>query len=588
MLLASVAALAVLCGPAGAQPGTITTRAGSGSYGFSGEGGAAGAAQLDTVYALAADAEGNLFVADSWNHRVRKVAPDGRITTVAGTGEEGFAGDGGQATAARLSCPRGLAVDGQGNLFIADSGNARVRKVGRDGVITTVAGSGTEGFSGDNGRATAAQLKVPRGLAVDSRGNLYIADSWNCRVRRVAPDGTITTVAGKGTYGYKGDGGRAVDAELGAVQGLALDAQGNLYISDPYNHCVRKMLPDGRIRTAAGGGGYGTGGDGVLGESCQLRYPRGVAVDAQGNLYIADSANHRVRKVTPGNAIGTVAGSGAWGYEGDGAAAGCAQFNYPYALATDARGVLYIADARNYRVRASLLETAIPRPTVSAGGVVNAASSRAPVAPGSLISIYGQGLTSGRCGATALPLSTSLGSASVTAGGRALPLTYVSGGQINAQLPSDLAPGRASLKVSYSAVESAAVEFEVAARAPGVFMWGDGRGAILNQDYSLNMPEAPAARGSVATLYATGQGRVDPGVPDGAAASADPLSRTSSNPEVSVGGAPAQVLFSGLAPGFVGLWQINIVVPQSAPVGSDVPVRVAFGSASNEVKMAVR
>jgi adhesin/invasin len=177
----------------------------------------------------------------------------------------------------------------------------------------------------------------------------------------------------------------------------------------------------------------------------------------------------------------------------------------------------------------------------------------------------------------------------VSVAGRALPLVYVSASQINAQLPSDLPPGKAQLRVSLAAVESAPVDLEVASAAPGIFTWGDGRGAILNQDASLNTPETPAARGSAAIVYATGQGKVEPPVPDGTPASAEPLSGTSALPEVTVGGAPAQVLFSGLAPGFVGLWQMNIVVPQGAPTGANVPVRVALGGGvSNEVKMAVR
>jgi len=168
-------------------------------------------------------------------------------------------------------------------------------------------------------------------------------------------------------------------------------------------------------------------------------------------------------------------------------------------------------------------------------------------------------------------------------------LTYVSAGQINAQAPADLLAGRVSLKVTYSGVESAAVDLDVTPTAPGLFLWGDARGAILNQDFTLNTPQNPAARGAAVILYATGQGKVDPEVADGTASPADPLARTPALPEVTVGGVPAQVGFSGLAPGFVGLWQINVVVPQSAPAGDNIPVRIALGGAvSNEGRLAVR
>jgi uncharacterized protein (TIGR03437 family) len=569
--------------------GGITTIAGTGIYGLSGDQGPATAARLDTAQALAIDAQGAVYIADLWNHRVRKFTPGGSITTVAGTGEAGYAGDGGSAALARLAWPRGLAVDSQGNLYIADTGNSRVRKIVPGGTISTVAGTGEAGYAGDGGQATAAKLNGPRGLAVDAKGNLYIGDGWNFRVRRVAPDGTISTIAGTGVHGASGDAGPASGAQVGVVQSIAVDAQGNLFLADVYNHRVRKIAPSGSITTVAGGYGYGSGGDGGAAESSQLSYPKGLAVDNQGNLFIADAQNHRIRKVTPKGTVSTVAGIGVKGFSGDSGPASCAQLQYPFGIAVDPQGALVIADLRNYRVRKAAIAEVTTRPIVPAAALVSAASGRGPLAPGSLVSIYGQWLAAATCSATALPLSASLGGASVLVGGKPLPLVYVSAAQINAQLPADVPAGRASASVTCGGLLSDSIDFDVVASAPALFQVGQNRGAILNQDYSLNTADKPAARGSAVIIYATGQGQVTPAVTDGEPAGADPLSVTPTNPTVTIGGVAAPVLFSGLAPGFVGLWQVNATVPATAPTGSSVPVRLTMGSvASSEVTMAVR
>ncbi len=386
--------------------GAITTVAGDGTKGYSGDGGAATAAQLSGPSGVAVDGSGNLYIADWSNQRIRKVDADGVITTVAGDGTYGFGGDGGAATAAQLSSPSGVAVDGSGNLYIADRSNRRIRKVDADGVITTVAGDGTYGFGGDGGAATAARLRNPTGVAVDGSGNLYIADSFNHRIRKVDAatenistaagassggadggpaiqarltqplgaavdgsgnlyiadsfnqrirkvdaDGVITTVAGDGTYGYSGDGGAAAAAQLDFPQGVAVDGSGNLYIADSFNQRIRKVDADGAITTVAGDGTYGFGGDGGAATAAQLGSPYGVAVDGSGNLYIADSFNHRIRKVDTGGAITTVAGDGTEGYSGDGGAAAAAQLNFPQGVAVDGSGNLYIADQGNRRIR---------------------------------------------------------------------------------------------------------------------------------------------------------------------------------------------------------------------------------------------
>lgn len=336
------------------QGGTIEIVAGAGPWGFSGDGGSATDARLWAVRGLALDSKGNLFVADTWNQRVRKVSPAGIITTVAGSGPVGpgagrFSGDGGPATQAALNWPQGVAVDSAGNLFVAEWRNHRVRRVSPDGKIATVAGTGKQGFSGDGGPATAAALSGPSGLAVDRGGNLYIADFHNGRVRKVSANGMIATVAGGGTAD-PGDGGPATAAVLPTPAGLAVDRTGNLFVTSPSSHRVRKVSPNGTITTVAGsspGGGRAGGfsGDGGPATKAQLNSPDAVAVDRVGNLYISDNGNHRVRKVSPDGTITTVAGGGTRGLV-DGIAATAATLD-PFGVVVDPEGNLLVADNSN-------------------------------------------------------------------------------------------------------------------------------------------------------------------------------------------------------------------------------------------------
>ena len=335
-----------------ASTGVITTVAG----GFIGDGGLATSASLNGPLGVAVDAPGNLFIADFSNQRIRRVdGATGIITTVAGDGASGFSRDGGPAISASLSDARGVAVDASGNLFIADTGNNRVRRVDAStGIITTVAGDGTAGFSGDGGPATSASLRFPAGTAVDPSGNLFIADGLNNRIRRVdAATGTITTVAGNGAFGFSGDGGPATDASLRFPRGVAVDASGNLLIADASNHRIRRVdASTGVITTVAGDGGSGFSGDGGPATSASLNLPAGVAVDALGNLFIADTSNHRVRRVDASTGvITTVAGDGLRGFSGDGGPATSASLRDPFGVAVDGSGNLVIADFFNHRVR---------------------------------------------------------------------------------------------------------------------------------------------------------------------------------------------------------------------------------------------
>jgi uncharacterized repeat protein (TIGR02543 family) len=332
----------------------INTVAGTGTAGYSGDGLAATSAQLNYPKGVAVDSSGNLYIADQLNHRIRKVATDGTISTVAGTGTAGYSGDSGVATSAQLNTPLGVAVDSSGNLYIADNSNNRIRKVAAiDGKISTVAGTGAYGYSGDGGAATSAQLKSPNGVAVDSNFNLYIADYQNNRIRKVtAADGTISTVAGTGTAGYSGDGGAATSAQLQYPQGVAVDSNFNLYIGDSTNNRIRKVAAiDSTISTVAGTGTAGYSGDGLAATSAMLNSPIGVTVDSSGNLYIADYMNVRIRKVAMDGTISTVAGTGSAGYSGDGIAATSAKLQYATGVALDSNGNLYIADFFNHRIR---------------------------------------------------------------------------------------------------------------------------------------------------------------------------------------------------------------------------------------------
>jgi PKD repeat protein len=349
LLLLALATFAVLAptGARGVSGGdTITTIAGTGTPGFSGDGGQATSAQLNHPWGVVVDGQGTVYVGDKDNNRVRKVS-GGIITTVAGNGTPGFSGDGGQATSAQLHYPESLALDATGSLYIADYGNHRVRKLS-NGIVTTVAGDGTPGYSGDGGQATSAELRYPAGVAVDAQGNLYIADAGNDAIREVS-GGVITTVAGNGTAGSSGDGGPATAAQLDFPDGVAVDARGNLYIADSNNNRVREVS-GGVITTVAGNGTPGFSGDGGQATSAQLSDPEDVAVDKQGNLYIADWANSRIRKVA-GGIITTIAGTGVAGFSGDGGPATSAQLYNEVGLAVDPQGSLFVLDFNNARLR---------------------------------------------------------------------------------------------------------------------------------------------------------------------------------------------------------------------------------------------
>jgi sugar lactone lactonase YvrE len=357
--------------------GIISTVAGNGTGTYAGDGGAATSASLHYPTGVALDVVGNLYIADQVNQRIRKVNPNGTISTVAGTGNSGYSGDGGAAGNAGLSAPFGVTLDAVNNLYIGDQCNNRIRVIGTNGIISTVAGNGTGApssgaFSGDGAAATNASLFYPQGVVLDYSGNLYIADQKNCRIRKVDTNGIITTVAGTNSAGYSGDGGAATAANLWNPTGVALDTAGNLYIADATNNRIRKVDTNAIITTVAGNAGRGYSGDGGASISASLYSPSGMVVDGLGNLYIADAGNNRVRKVGTNGIITTVAGTNSPGYSGDGGAATNARLYYPIGVALDASGNLYIADKNNNRIREVLLYATYPTLTLNDVGAGNA------------------------------------------------------------------------------------------------------------------------------------------------------------------------------------------------------------------------
>ena len=338
------------------RPGVITTLAGTGVAGFSGDGGPATSAALDHPHFVMVDGSNNVLIADTNNHRVRRVAAGtGIVTTLAGMGLAGFGGDDGPATSGMLFYPHGLALDGSGNVLISDTQNHRVRRVAAGtGVITTLAGNGFARFGGDGGPATSANLQNPVAQTFDSSGNLLIADQYNHRIRRVAAGtGIITTLAGTGSAEYGGDGGPATSAALRFPFGLAMDGGGNLLIADRVNHRIRRVTLDtGLISTVAGTGTSGFSGDGGPATNASLNMPHTVIVDDSGDMLIADTNNQRIRRVSAGSSIiSTLAGTGLRNYDGDGGPAMSASIDIPIGLALDASGNLLIADVYNSRIR---------------------------------------------------------------------------------------------------------------------------------------------------------------------------------------------------------------------------------------------
>jgi sugar lactone lactonase YvrE len=425
---------------------------------------------LERPAGVAFDAAGNLYIAETNNQEIRRVDTTGVLTTVAGTGVQGFGGDGGAAVAALLDSPSGVAFDAAGNLYIADAHNQRIRKITAvTGVITTIAGTGEAGFAGDGGAATAAELCLPTAVAVDGAGDVFVSDTGNHRVREIvatgAQAGTIVTVAGSGVQGFSGDGGPATAAAIDSPDGLAVGATGLLYLADTHNQRIRAVnLATGTIATVVGSGVVGSAGDGAAAAAAALALPRGVTVDAAGNLYFADMGNHRVRRVDAGTGvISTVAGNGVQGFAGDGGTATTSSLDSPRAATLTPAGLVTLGDTANQRVR-----------QVGGGGVVETVAGLGASATAETLTLAAPAVLGYGSGSVAATLRGGSGSGTGSvvfldvSGTSPVPVgTVMLGNNVAVLATGGLAAGMHSLMATYAgdathaAVESAVLGVQI-------------------------------------------------------------------------------------------------------------------------------
>lgn len=634
--------------------GVISTIAGNLITGYAGDGGPAVNAEFSEPAGLALDSLGNLLIRDARNCRIRKIGPNGIITTIAGNGTCGNSGDGGSATAAQIGFGASIALDTAGAMYFDSAtgdGGSSIRKISPDGTVSSVPGGDFSYSPGDGGPSVNAHLSWPNAVALDPAGNLYIADPSAERVRKIAPNGVITTFAGNGQYCNSsppscGDGGLATAAPLspysvgadGAgnvyigepfqvrkvtpsgiistfaslsppvsagsmtvdaagtvyiaygnavyqlspggvpiavaaqtqfhnIGGLALDAAGNLYVADSQNLVVRKVAADGTVTTVAGNGLNNHSGDGGPALTTSVGAPFGLAVAADGTLFVSTDGVF-IRKITPDGNMTTIAGNGYEGFSGDGGSATLAMLDSPGGgMAIDQAGNLYLADVLNHAVRK--LQPGGSAPVI--GAVTNAASNLpGPVAPGEIVVLYGTGLgppqlTSGDAARTVVSFNGSPAS-----------VIYAWAAQAAAVVPSSIAGAAVQVTVAFQGQTSATFSVAVAAAAPGLFTLdatGTGQAAAITSDGAVNGPTAPAAAGSAIHLFATGTGQQPPAV------------------SVAMGGKPAQVLATAQVAGFgPGLMQLDVRIPADSPAGDAVPVTLQVGETASQpgVTIAVR
>jgi uncharacterized protein (TIGR03437 family) len=571
---------------------TIATVAGKGNN-YPRNGVSATSVYLFYPSSLAIDAVGNLYIADAVG-AIWKVSSSGILSIAAGWGPTTMLGDGGPAASAWLNSPTGVAVDAAGNIYIADSGHNRIRKV-MNGTITTVVGSGSPiGALGDGGPATTASLASPTGLALDSIGTIYIADSGHNRIRKVTPDGTITTIAGIGpNTSPLGDGGPATSAWLDTPTGVAVDTAGNVYIADCGNNRIRKVTPAGTITTVAGNGISAYSGDGglAINASISSSFPDnsgnrwlGVALDGAGNLYIADYLNDRVRLVTNDGKINTIA----------------AGLGGPSGIALGSGGRIYVSEME---AAASLLTPSgipvFPPPSIEFSGVFSATDfgSSSHLALGSWVEIHGSYLASNSRSWAGTDFSgtnapTSLDGTSVTIGGQHAYISYISPGQVNAQVPTSIGTGAQPLIVTTRNGESAAyavtvdsvapsllapTSFDIATYQYAVALFPDNATYVLPSGAIAGVPSRPAKAGDTITLYGVGFGAVMPNIPAGQIVLA---SNSLAMPLIlQFGSTEATVTYAGQAPGAIGLYQFNVIVPKLSATGP-VPLSFTVGGLS--------
>ena len=557
----------------------IQTVAGDGYLRFVEGGGIAAAARLFRPSAVALDDSGHFFIADTGTRRVRKASVSGAIETLTGTGWPGLSGENVPASGASIDAPMGVAVDRAGNILIAETGHHRIRSIAADGRIATVAGTGAPGVGPDGKSASATPLRQPQGVCAGAQATFYVADTANHRVLAVGPDGRVVLAAGNSVPGYSGDEGPARGAQLNQPAACALDPNGNLLIADTLNHRVRRVTPAGAIATVAGSGTAGVSGDEGPATLARLSAPAGVAVDSAGAIYISDTGNHRIRQVTPDGIIHTIAGGDTSGFSGDGGSARAALLDSPGGLAVDSAGNLYFADTRNDRVRRLVPEIEVPPAPVIRISAVNAASLlEGPVAPGEILTIFGDGMgpEEGVAGSfdAAGQLAAEAGRTEVRFDGIPAPVFYAQAGQVNVQVPYTVAGApRTQVEIRYQQNTVAHIVLPVADASPALFP------VAVNPDGSPNSSAEPAARGTIVTVYGTGEGLTDG--PNQAGHVAElPYPRPKLPVTVTEAGVAAEILYFGSAPGLVGVFQANVRLPGGYVPPGPVDLVVYVGAVS--------
>jgi uncharacterized protein (TIGR03437 family) len=555
-----------------------------GSPGWSGDSGPALDAQFTNPLRVALDAQGDLYITDYSNQSVRRVdANTDIVTTVAGNGSFGYSGDGITADGAQLADPHDVVIDAAGNVYIADTRNSRVRVINTAGIINTYAGNGTPGYSGDGGPATSAQLMFPAGLALDKSGNLYIADYGNATVRRVDKNGNISTFAGVGIAVYSdapGDGGPAASAYLEQPYCVQLDSAGNVYIGDVGSSSIRKVDVHGIITTYV-----------------QNFSAQNFAIDSAGALYVANYHNNTVVKILPGGTQLWIAGDGIAGYSGDGGPGTAAQLSLPYGVAVDPFGNVFVADATN-----AVIRELSPFP-FSIGAVANAANLQAfappvagsgdasiAIAPGEIVVLFGTGLGPANL-AVASPnnglFGTQFAGTTVTFNGQPAPILYTSSTIVAAIVPYEVnGASSAQVVVSYQGNQTSVPALPVGVTAPGIFTAnasGSGQAAVLNEDGTPNSSSNPAPIGSIITFYATGEGQTTPSGVDGELANnPNSLPQPIQKVIVTVGDLPAVVQYAGAAPTQVaGVMQCNVQIPSGVSPSGAVPLQLNIGGVNS-------
>ena len=554
------------------------------------------------------DKAGNLYIADYTSHSVYKVDRLGASTVIAGTGKGGYSGDGGLATLAQLNGPTSVAVAPDGTIYIAEYGGQRLRKVATNGIITTFAGNGIGGFKGEGGPAASAQVYAPYDIAVDGSGNVYFSERGNARIRKIDTNGIIKTVVGTGKRGNSGDSGPALLADIDPG-GIRILTDGSIYFTNDGAgsndgdgiRVVRKVAPDGTVSTVAGNGSAGFGGDGGLAIAATMYHPLGVAVDGAGNVFIADFANDRIRKVAPSGVITTYAGTGAGGAQGDGGAATGAQLNGPDDLAIDSSGNLYIAEYYNHRVRkiAPLASPAI-NPTNSG---LPAFLGKSDFSSNSYLEIYGTNLSQtqrtwsgGDFHGSNAP--TSLDGVSVTVNSKPAFIYYISPTQININTPEDTATGPVLIQVTNSVGTSnvgsanrarvsptlqSIPQFAIGGKQYVVAQTPDFKAFIGNPGMLSGLNFVAAKPGDTVILYALGCGPTNPATQAGVVA---PQNSPLTLPyEIQIGRVTAKVTFAGMAASTIGLYQFNVVIPD-VPAG-DQPIELVVDGVPNAQNLTI-